>query len=121
MQVAHPNQTAPSGRIESIDLMRGIAILLMIMGHTYDYLSYEAARCMGASSSLPMAMLNVDTTTAPVFFNRWITHIGAPVFLYLAGVGAYLWEYHENLFGFVYPGGGPRGRPRRPGKHEEGR
>ncbi len=109
MQVAHPNQTAPSGRIESIDLMRGIAILLMIMGHTYDYLSYEAARCMGASSSLPMAMLNVDTTTAPVFFNRWITHIGAPVFLYLAGVGAYLWEYkgpeRRSLTGFLIPRG----------------
>lgn len=109
MPIAAPSaQTTPSVRIESIDLMRGIAILLMIMGHTYDYLSYEAARFMGASSTLPLAMLNVDTTTAPVFFNRWITHIGAPVFLYLAGVGAYLWEHkgaRRSLTGFLVPRG----------------
>lgn len=106
---AKPDPILASSRIESIDLMRGIAILLMIMGHTYDFLSYEAARVMGASSTLPMAMLNVDTTTAPVFFNRWITHIGAPAFLYLAGVGAYLWEHkgreQRSLTGFLIPRG----------------
>lgn len=100
---------ASSSRIESIDMVRGIAILLMIMGHSYDYLSYEAAAVMGAASPLPLAMLNVNVTTPSVFFNRWITHSGAPSFLYLAGVGAYLWAHkggvQKSLTGFLIPRG----------------
>jgi len=101
--------SASSSRIESIDMVRGIAILLMIMGHSYDYLSYEAAAVMGAASPLPLAMLNINATTASVFFNRWITHSGAPSFLYLAGVGAYLWAHkggvQRSLTGFLIPRG----------------
>ena len=101
--------SASSSRIESIDMVRGIAILLMIMGHSYDYLSYEAAAVMGAASPLPLAMLNVNVTTASIFFNRWITHSGAPTFLYLAGVGAYLWAHkggvQRSLTGFLIPRG----------------
>lgn len=100
---------ASSSRIESIDMVRGVAILLMIMGHSYDYLSYEAAAVMGAASPLPLAMLNVNVTTAAVFFNRWFTHSGAPSFLYLAGVGAYLWAHkggvQRSLTGFLIPRG----------------
>jgi uncharacterized membrane protein len=100
---------ASSSRIESIDMVRGFAILLMIMGHSYDYLSYEAAAVMGAASPLPLAMLSVNVTTASVFFNRWITHSGAPIFLYLAGVGAYLWAHkggvQRSLTGFLIPRG----------------
>jgi uncharacterized membrane protein len=102
-------QAPASSRIESIDMVRGIAILLMIMGHSYDYLSYEAAAVMGAASPLPLAMLNVNATTVFVFFNRWITHSGAPIFLFLAGVGAYLWAHkggvQRSLAGFLIPRG----------------
>lgn len=102
-------QAPPSSRIESIDMVRGIAIVLMIMGHSYDYLSYEAAAVMGKASPLPLAMLNLNVTTASVFFNRWITHSGAPIFLFLAGVGAYLWAHkggvQRSLTGFLIPRG----------------
>lgn len=100
--------SAPS-RIESIDMVRGIAIVLMVVGHSYDYLSYEAARVMGAASPLPLSMLNVNTSTVFVFFNRWITHSGAPAFLFLAGVGACLWARKGGggraLAGFLIPRG----------------
>lgn len=102
-------QAPSASRIESIDMVRGFAILLMIMGHSYDYLAYEAAAVMGAASPLPLAMLSVNVTTVFVFFNRWITHSGAPIFLYLAGVGAYLWSYkggvQRSLTGFLMPRG----------------
>ena len=100
--------SAPS-RIESIDMVRGIAILLMVVGHSYDYLSYEAAAVLGKASPLPLAMLNVNVTTAFIFFNRWFTHSGAPIFLFLAGVGAYLWAHkggvRRSLGGFLIPRG----------------
>jgi uncharacterized membrane protein len=100
--------SAPS-RIESIDMVRGIAIMLMVVGHSYDYLSYEAAAVLGKASPLPLAMLNVNVTTVFVFFNRWFTHSGAPIFLYLAGVGAYLWAHkggvQRSLGSFLIPRG----------------
>lgn len=102
-------QAPVSSRIESIDMVRGIAIVLMVVGHSYDYLSYEAATVMGKASPLPLAMLNVDVTTVFVFFNRWFTHSGAPIFLFLAGVGAYLWAHkggvRRPLAGFLIPRG----------------
>lgn len=100
---------ASSSRIESIDMVRGVAILLMILAHSYDYLSYEAAAVMGAASPLPLAMLNLNVTTVSAFINRWITLSAAPIFLYLAGVGAYLWAHkgggERSLTGFLIPRG----------------
>ncbi|PKN42144.1 MAG: hypothetical protein CVU60_07960 [Deltaproteobacteria bacterium HGW-Deltaproteobacteria-18] len=102
-------QAPASSRIESVDMVRGIAIVLMIVGHSYDYLSYEAAAVMGSASPLPLAMLNIDATTVFIFFNRWFTHSGAPIFLFLAGVGAYLWSYKggvkRSLGSFLIPRG----------------
>lgn len=69
-------------RIESIDLLRGVVILLMALDHVRMYLGY------GTWWAEPT---NLDTTTPLLFFTRWITHFCAPVFLFLAGTSAYLY------------------------------
>jgi uncharacterized membrane protein len=69
-------------RIESIDLLRGVVILLMALDHVRMYLAY------GTWWAEPT---NLDTTTPLLFFTRWITHFCAPVFLFLAGTSAYLY------------------------------
>jgi uncharacterized membrane protein len=70
---------APRVRLESIDLLRGVIMILMALDHTRDFFS--------SSSFNPT---DPATTTIPLFFTRWITHFCAPVFFLLTGTGAYL-------------------------------
>lgn len=71
--------TPPRRRIDSVDLLRGIVMILMALDHARDY--------FGGAAIDPT---NLATTTAPLFFTRWITHLCAPVFCLLTGTGAYL-------------------------------
>src|SRR6202521_5328854 len=66
-------------RIESIDVVRGVIMILMALDHVRDF--------FGNSGLNPT---NPATTTVPLFFTRWITHFCAPVFFLLTGTGAYL-------------------------------
>jgi len=69
------------GRIESIDLLRGIAMLIMAIDHVRD---------MFHSESFVHDPTDINQTTAALFFTRWITHLCAPAFILLAGSSAYL-------------------------------
>lgn len=66
-------------RIESVDLVRGIIMILMALDHVRDFFG-----------SLAVSPTNLATTTVPLFATRWITHICAPVFFLLMGTGSYL-------------------------------
>ena len=75
-----PNPTSLK-RIESIDIMRGVAMVIMALDHTRDYFHITA------NLDDP---LNLATTTPLLFFTRWITHFCAPVFVFLSGTSIYL-------------------------------
>jgi uncharacterized membrane protein len=66
-------------RIEAVDLLRGVIMIIMALDHTRDY--------FGIPGQSPT---NLATTTSALFFTRWITHFCAPVFFLLTGTGAYL-------------------------------
>ena len=66
-------------RVESVDVVRGIIMIIMALDHVRDFFG-----------SLAVNPTDLATTTAPLFFTRWITHICAPVFFLLTGTGAYL-------------------------------
>jgi uncharacterized membrane protein len=68
-------------RIESIDFVRGLVMIIMALDHTRDFMHI---------SSLTQDPLNLATTTPFLFFTRWITHFCAPVFVFLSGTSAYL-------------------------------
>ena len=65
-------------RIESVDLLRGVIMVLMALDHVRDF--------VGARTN----PIDLATTTVPLFFTRWITHFCAPTFFLPMGTGAYL-------------------------------
>lgn len=66
-------------RIASIDLARGLIMVIMALDHSHDFFGNFAANPTDLAS-----------TTVALFFTRWVTHICAPTFFLLTGVGAYL-------------------------------
>ena len=73
--------TIKKNRIQSIDMLRGIIMIIMALDHTRDFFHSQA------NLDDP---LNLATTTPVLFFTRWITHFCAPIFLFLSGVSAWL-------------------------------
>lgn len=66
-------------RVDVVDVVRGIIMILMALDHTRDYFGNAAA-----------SPTNLATTTPALFFTRWVTHFCAPTFFLLTGTGAYL-------------------------------
>src|SRR5215212_10179544 len=73
-------------RIQSIDFLRGLVMILMALDHVRMYFAF------GTWYSEPT---NLATTTPLLFFTRWITHFCAPVFVFLAGTSAFLYSTKE--------------------------
>ena len=75
--------TIMPARIATIDILRGLVIILMALDHTRDFMT-------GSD-------LNPRNIHEPLLFmTRWITHICAPTFIFLAGMSAYLFEQQKT-------------------------
>jgi uncharacterized membrane protein len=73
------NESAQPGRIDSVDLLRGLVMAIMALDHTRDYFT-----------NLRFAPEDLSQTYGALFFTRWITHFCAPTFFFLAGTGMFL-------------------------------
>ena len=66
-------------RLVSIDLLRGLVMVLMALDHTRRFFHNAGFN-----------PLDIEQSNIPLFFTRWITHLCTPSFIFLAGVAAYL-------------------------------
>src|ERR1700757_902323 len=69
----------PGRRVDAVDVLRGIIMVLMVLDHTRDY--------FGDSTLNPT---DLSQASPALFMTRWVTHFCAPGFAFLAGTGAYL-------------------------------
>ncbi|WP_242917195.1 DUF1624 domain-containing protein [Pontibacter liquoris] len=68
-------------RVHSIDVIRGIVMIIMVLDHVRDMLHL---------TSITQSPTDLATTTPALFFTRWVTHLCAPVFVFLSGTSAFI-------------------------------
>ncbi|QOY85423.1 DUF1624 domain-containing protein [Paludibaculum fermentans] len=76
-----PAPTTSRNRLDSIDALRGAVMIIMALDHIRDFIH---------AGAFVFSPEDLARTTPILFFTRWITHFCAPVFMFSAGMSAFL-------------------------------
>ncbi|HEX5633773.1 MAG TPA: heparan-alpha-glucosaminide N-acetyltransferase domain-containing protein [Gemmatimonadales bacterium] len=74
-----PAPAPAAARVPSVDVLRGLVMVVMVLDHVRDYLT-----------DVRFDPLDLARTSGPLYFTRWITHFCAPTFVLLAGMSAWM-------------------------------
>ncbi len=94
VKAANENVDKRSYRLTNIDMVRGLVVLIMALDHVRDFM-------MVGGVHDPMAQPDISVG---LYLTRWITHLCAPVFIFLAGTSVGLMSDRKpagKLAGFV--------------------
>ena len=80
-------------RLDSIDLVRGFVMVVMALDHVRHFFHHDAFLYE------PTDLAHTNTI---LFFTRWITHFCAPIFVFLAGISAYLYGINKTRRELAY-------------------
>lgn len=73
------DSTTARRRLDHVDLLRGLVMVIMVLDHVRDYLT-----------DVRFDPTDLAQTSPALFGTRWITHFCAPVFVFLAGSSAWI-------------------------------
>ncbi len=76
---ARPDVARP--RLDSVDRLRGLVMVLMALDHVRDFFG-----------DVSFYALDLTKTNVALYFTRWVSHFCAPTFVFLTGVGVYLYS-----------------------------
>jgi uncharacterized membrane protein len=79
---------ATGSRVASIDLLRGLVMIIMALDHVRVYMNFD---------SLVFSPTDLARTTPGLFFMRIVTHLCAPAFIFLAGTSIYFVLQRKSL------------------------
>ena len=98
VKAANENVDRRAYRLTNIDMVRGLVILIMALDHVRDFM-------MTGGVQDPMAQPDIGLG---LYMTRWITHLCAPTFIFLAGTSVGLMASRKSateLSGFVFKRG----------------